>query len=101
HNVSTLLLRAPFQPIDVSAVEAQLRQGNGLRDDEVRCDRRFPGAVRRRLGQESRHDSVGFAERNVMESLPDLRPRLHPCGLMLAARITLPHFSVSSISLPN
>ena len=43
-----------------------------------------------------------FAERNVMESLPDLRPRLHPCGLMLAARITLPHFSVSSaISLPN
>src|SRR5262249_42685283 len=43
-----------------------------------------------------------FAERNAMESLPDLRPRLHPCGLMLAARITLPHFSVSSaISLPN
>jgi len=44
----------------------------------------------------------GFAQRNVMESLPDLRPRLHPCGLILAARITLPHFSVSSaISLPN
>src|SRR5215472_15354993 len=32
----------------------------------------------------------------------DLRPRLHPCGLMLAARITLAHFSVSSaISVPN
>src|SRR5262249_58131890 len=43
-----------------------------------------------------------FAERNVMESLPDLRPRLHPCGLTLAARITLRHFSVSSaISLPK
>src|SRR5262245_46699164 len=43
-----------------------------------------------------------FAERNVMESLHDLRPRFHPCGLMLAARITLPHFSVSSaISLPK
>src|SRR5215831_13312660 len=37
-----------------------------------------------------------------MESFPDLRPRLHPCGLMLAARVTLPHFSVSAaISLPN
>ena len=30
-------------------------------------------------------ESAAFAERNVMESLPDLRPRLHPCGLMLAA----------------
>src|SRR5262245_29302183 len=47
-------------------------------------------------------DGDAFAERNVMESLPDLRPRLHPCGLMLAAWITLRHFSVSSaISLPN
>src|SRR6516162_946339 len=35
-----------------------------------------------------------FAER-FMESLPDLRSRLHPCGLMLAARITLPHVSSS------
>src|SRR5262249_38730380 len=43
-----------------------------------------------------------FAERNVMECLPDLRPRLHPSGLMLAAWITLPHFSISSaISFPK
>src|SRR5215470_16148788 len=43
-----------------------------------------------------------FAERNVMENLLDLRPRLHPSGLMLAARITLPHFSASSLmSLPK
>src|SRR5262245_38696444 len=43
-----------------------------------------------------------FAKRNVVESLPDLRPRLHPSGLMLAARITLPHFSASSLmSLPK
>src|SRR5262249_21034822 len=34
---------------------------------------------------------VRFAERNVMESLPDLRPRLHPSRLMFATRITLPH----------
>src|SRR5215471_861645 len=44
----------------------------------------------------------GFRRTDNMESLPDLRPRLHPSGLMLAARITLPHFSVSSaMSLPN
>src|SRR5262249_49983152 len=43
-----------------------------------------------------------FAERNVMECLPDLRPRLHPSGMMLAAWITLPHFSISSaISFPK
>src|SRR5262245_53681018 len=39
----------------------------------------------------------GFRRTDKMESLPDLRPRLHPSGLMLAARITLPHFSVSSV----
>src|SRR5262249_20627352 len=63
HDVSTLLLRASFQPIDVSAVEAQLGQGNGLRDDEVRCDRRFPGAVRRSLGRGGRHGSIAFYRR--------------------------------------
>src|SRR5262245_3132667 len=44
----------------------------------------------------------GFRRTDKMESLPDLRPRLHPSGLMLAARITLPHFSASSLmSLPK
>src|SRR5262249_41448768 len=55
--------------------------------------------------QRRRHAETGWegvAEQNVMESLPDLRPRLYPCGLMLAARITLAHFSVSSaMSLPK
>src|SRR5262249_61706636 len=38
-----------------------------------------------------------FAERDVMEYWPD-----DHSGLILAARITLPHFSVSSaMSLPN
>jgi len=59
-DVSALLLRTSFHPIDVSAIEARLREGYGLRDDEVRCDRRFPGAVRRRLGREGRHISVVF-----------------------------------------
>src|SRR5262249_33421130 len=36
------------------------------------------------------------------KSSRSLRPRLHPYGLMLAARITLPHFSVSSaMNFPN
>src|SRR5215831_12797768 len=52
-----------------------------------------------RLLRARREDS---RNETLWESLPDLRPGLHPCGLMLAARITLPHFSVSSaISLPN
>src|SRR5262249_20619955 len=47
--IAALLLRAPFDPVDGAAVEAHLRQADGLRDDEVRRDRRLPGAVRRRL----------------------------------------------------
>src|SRR5262249_24397330 len=44
----------------------------------------------------------GFRRTDNMESLPVLRPRLHPSGLRLAARITLPHFSASLlISLPK
>ena len=50
HHRPALLLRTPFQPVDVSTVEPHVRQRNRLRDDEVRRDRRFPRAIRRGLG---------------------------------------------------
>ena len=57
----------------------------------LRCRRSANSGLCRR----SRNGVYGKSSRS-------LRPRLHPCGLMLAARITLPHLSVSSaISLPN
>jgi hypothetical protein len=49
HHVAALFLRAPFDPVDGVAVEAHVRQADGLRDDEVRGDRRLPGPVRRRF----------------------------------------------------
>src|SRR5260370_28319322 len=64
---------------------------------EYRSVRNSKGAT-----EEMRGQYRPFAERNVMESLPDLRPRLYPCGLMSAARSASPHFSASSaISLPR
>src|SRR5262249_10185066 len=48
-HVAALLLRAAFEPVDMIPVDANVRQHCGLRHDEVRRDRRFPGAVRRGL----------------------------------------------------
>ena len=38
-DISTLFLRTSFQPIDFFTIKAHFGQGNGLRDDEVGCDR--------------------------------------------------------------
>jgi len=48
-HVAALLPRPPFEPVDVIPVDANVRQRGGLGHDEVRRDRRFPGAVSRAL----------------------------------------------------
>src|SRR5215475_4528436 len=48
-HVAALLLWASFEPVNIVAVDANVRQYCGLSDDKIRGDRRFPGAVRRDL----------------------------------------------------
>src|SRR5262245_25324152 len=84
-----------YRPQSLSQTVGRIRALARLEGSERRG-----AAARHRTGISHRvgRDCGGFAERNVMECLG----RLDHSGLMLAARITLPHFSVSSaMSLPE
>ena len=70
HDGAAAFLRPPFQPIDVPAVEPHVRQCDRLRDDEVRRDRRFPGAVGRGFGRGGWHGSSAFAVPDGSASYP-------------------------------
>src|SRR5262245_25748006 len=64
-----LLLRPSLQPVDVSPVEPYLSKADGLGDNEIRGDRRLPGAVGRRF-QSSHRGSQSFDVRPSRPSVP-------------------------------
>ena len=49
YDVATLLLWSCLQPVYGLPIEAHFRQADGLRNDEIRRDRRLPGSVGCRL----------------------------------------------------
>ena len=77
-HVAALLLRPPFQPIDIVAVEPHVRQRNGLRDNQLRCDRRLPGAVGRGLRGGGRHGECAL-------SMKSFRPCTRCCPARAAS----------------
>src|SRR5262245_17780480 len=89
-------MRSPL----MRARAAQLRK---LESKSVWCHVRWQVHALQKLAQRFIVQGFAFVAHWIYgKSSRSLRPRLDPYGLMLAARITLPHFSVSSaISLPN
>ncbi len=68
-HIASLLLRPRLQPVDRAAVEPHVGETDRLRDDEIRRDRRPPGAVRcdfLRLGHDAAfaHSRVSTARAN-------------------------------------
>ena len=49
YDVATVFLRSCLQPVNSLPIEAHFRQADGLRNDEIRRDRRLPGSVGSRL----------------------------------------------------
>src|SRR5580704_7782613 len=92
HYIPPAFLGTRFKPVDVTAIESNLGKPNRLGDDQVRSNRRFPGAVRCEFhAYQTLHICAGamgwpslqlnaFRNSGIFETTPFTRNWLGECG---------------------